>query len=460
MILFLMIPSFPMALYQHLGCGPSASVLQSGDSLFFGKELKYALCVLVLGFPLFALRSSARLCALCVKSGLMRMRLCRAVFIRVNPRRNFVRFAPFALLGYLLPPLRSLCCLLLKSDLVVPLLFLLSFPNLATASEPSQTPDQLKAKWSRVSQDELLKAATSGNGEAQYYLGLTEWVAAGDQADRSWALWSSNRMAQAQVAKKGVDANRARWAAVPEAEAMQAAEAGDDGAQLFIKQIEYERAQDHGLKAFEWLKRAAAQSLPPAQYEVAIRYLRLSGWVIVPSDKKQGIDLLRRAAAQGYEGAQHRLANILIEGDIQAPIDLSQGIDLSERNLLTIDLPQGIELLRKAADQGCPRAEFELAQEYACGNGDPRSDAETPVALLSKAAKAGWSDAQFTLAERYCTGFNVQTNNAKAFFWYSQAASNGVEKAFLQCNKLKSSLSADDYQQVRRLSEELKAHPK
>jgi TPR repeat protein len=324
------------------------------------------------------------------------------------------------------------------------LFILLAFLNFATASEPSHPPDPLKAKWSQVSTNELLKAAENGNGEAQYYLGASEWAAALTEADYSRSLWSSNRLAQQQISANGnADANHARWAAVSEAEAMQAAQAGDPGAQLFIKQIEYERARDRGLKAFQWLKRAADQSVAPAEYEVATRYLGFSGWVTVPSDKKPAIDLLRRAAAQGNEGAQHRLANIFIEGD-----------------LLPIDLPQGIELLRKAADQGCPRAQFELAQEYACGNGDPRSDIETPVALLSKSAKAGWSDAQFTLAERYRTGFNVQTNNAKAFFWYSQAASNGVAKAFLQCNKLKGSLSAEDCEQVRLLTEELRARSK
>jgi hypothetical protein len=172
-----------------------------------------------------------------------------------------------------------------------------------------------------------------------------------------------------------------------------------------------------------------------------MRYLGRCGWVIVPCDSQEGMKWLRRAVAHGSEGAQHNLAEMLIEGTV-IPADLAEGIDW----------------LRKAAAQGCPRAQFELAQQYACGNGDPRDASETPVVLLSKAAKAGWGEAQFVLGERYRIGLGVETNRVKAFFWYDSAASNRIDKAAQSRDKLRASLSPEDHRQLRLWSEGLE-HP-
>jgi TPR repeat protein len=118
---------------------------------------------------------------------------------------------------------------------------------------------------------------------------------------------------------------------------------------------------------------------------------------------------------------------------------------------------QAVEWLRKAADQGCARAQFELAQQYACGNGEPRSTAETPVALFTRSAKAGWMDARLALGERYRVGLGVEANRAHAFFWYNLAATQESRAAIEQQEKLKGSLTTDDYRQIARWSEELKS---
>jgi TPR repeat protein len=91
------------------------------------------------------------------------------------------------------------------------------------------------------------------------------------------------------------------------------------------------------------------------------------------------------------------------------------------------DIPAGVEWLRNAADQGCARAQFNLAQQYACGNGEPRTAAETPAALIRKSAEAGWLEAQFALAERYRTGLGLQQDYLEAIRWYRRAADNSQE---------------------------------
>ena len=112
--------------------------------------------------------------------------------------------------------------------------------------------------------------------------------------------------------------------------------------------------------------------------------------------------------------------------------------------MLPPDVPRAIYLLRLAAEQGCPRAQLEFAQQYTCGNGEARSADETPVALLTKAANAGVANAQFALGERCRMGFGVEKNKARAWFWYRVAASRGLREAAARRQKLEGELSQDE----------------
>jgi TPR repeat protein len=299
--------------------------------------------------------------------------------------------------------------------------------NATSAGRPTR---QAQGRWQNVSREELLKAAEAGDGEAQYQYGLREWSAAAADADRAIRQqpfkWTPNNMGPSTDERKAMVS---KWSAVPEAEARQAAASGDSGAKYFLWKLDSDRAQERGRKAFEWFKKAAEQSVAPAESAVALAYLG-RGWQAPPRDLKEGMKWLRKAIADGSEPAQHQLAIMLIEGAF-----------------LPVDVPEGIDRLRIAADQGCPRAQFELALQYVSGSGDPRSDGDTPVALLTKAATAGWGEAQFCLAERYRTGFGVQASPAKAFFWYDLAAAQRVNRAAEQRDQLKAQLTKDDYRQ-------------
>lgn len=325
------------------------------------------------------------------------------------------------------------------------LLVLLSAGPLAAQSTNSFSASlvqQITNQWAHVPREQLLKAAESGTAEAQYYYGVTETQMAGQDADmavRQW--WRSNTPPQqpTQLSRAEVEAGRARWAAAPEAEARKAAMDGDRGAQAVITKLDSARAVERGRRAFPWLEKAADQSLPPAEYEVGIRYLGVSGWQVIELDRKRGLEWLRRAADHGFESAQHQMAGFLLRGEF-----------------VNADVGQAIELLRKAADQGCPRAQYELAQQYSCGNGEPRSHGETPVTLLTRAAKAGWLQAAFDLGERSRLGLGTEPSKVKAFFWYDLASTN-VTSAAMERNKLKAGLTQADYQQLKKLSEDFRS---
>ena len=248
--------------------------------------------------------------------------------------------------------------------------------------------------------------------------------------------WGTNRTSRAWLTPPSaaeLEATRAKWAAVPETAARQAGLAGDRGAQWFVSRLDSDRAVQRRAKAFELLKQAAGQSYPPAEFDVAEFYLYLAPWVVGDRDEKQGLKWLHQALDHGYEPAQHQWADLLLEGGV-----------------LTPDVPQAIDLLRLAAGQGCPRAQFELAQQYSCGNGEARSADETPVALLAKAANVGVADAQFALGERCRMGLGVEKNKARAWFWYRVAASRGSREAAARRRKLEGELTQEEVLQASR----------
>ena len=300
---------------------------------------------------------------------------------------------------------------------------------------------QVRSNWSGASLDQIRQAAAAGKPDAQYAFGMLEWNAARRDVDRAYSQWSrtNNAAKRPRLTQAELDAARVKWSALPEPEARRAAEAGDSGAQAFVTQLDSNRAQERARLAADWLKRAADQSFPPAEYEMAMRRLGVEPWRVVPTDPQEGLKWLYQAVDHGVEGAQHRLGNLLVEGTLIPP-----------------DLGKAIVYLQLAADKGCHRAQYDLAVQYACGHGEPRSSAETPVALLTLAAKGGCAEASFALGQRSLAGFGIEHSAARAYFWFSLAASQGAPKAAAERNKLIASLTPEDRQRIARWQQESK----
>ncbi|MCL2644011.1 MAG: hypothetical protein FWD51_00955 [Betaproteobacteria bacterium] len=89
---------------------------------------------------------------------------------------------------------------------------------------------------------------------------------------------------------------------------------------------------------------------------------------------------------------------------------------------------QRIETVKRAAEEGDARAQFDLGRLYVEGKGVPRNDAEA-VKWFRKAAEQGNALAQSNLGWMYIKGFGVARNNVEAAKWYRKAAEQGVPDA-------------------------------
>jgi len=84
--------------------------------------------------------------------------------------------------------------------------------------------------------------------------------------------------------------------------------------------------------------------------------------------------------------------------------------------------------IRKASDQGSPRAQGILGKMYAVGTGVPQNDAEA-FRLYKRAAAAGDRDAQASLGMVYLLGKGTVKDPIQAYVWSSVAADAGVDAA-------------------------------
>jgi hypothetical protein len=84
--------------------------------------------------------------------------------------------------------------------------------------------------------------------------------------------------------------------------------------------------------------------------------------------------------------------------------------------------------LYKAAHQGHPQAQYQLAINYSIGNGGVVRDTEKSLMWYHKAAEQGHRDAQLSLGKKYMNGWGVKKDEEKSFQWYLKAAEqNNVE---------------------------------
>lgn len=280
-----------------------------------------------------------------------------------------------------------------------------------TTSTNAPTWEQMRAKWAGLRAAEVEAAAASGDAEAQYFFGMIETQAAArDQyiAYRQWDAFS-RLDPSGQTATNASAVPRTNWAGIEE-ELVHRALSGDRDAQRRITNLDTDRAGERQRSAFIWLQKAANQSFVPAVYEVAWSYLRLADSGTKSTSTEEGLKLLGKAVAANYPNAQNRMAELLLGGAV-----------------IPADLPRAIHLLRQAVDGGSARAKFNLAVQYAAGNGEPRSPAETPVALLRQASEAGVVQAQIVLAERCWTGLGTPTDYFEAVYWYRKAAASGQD---------------------------------
>lgn len=144
-----------------------------------------------------------------------------------------------------------------------------------------------------------------------------------------------------------------------------------------------------------------------AQLSLGISYLSRRGGIA--QDFPQGVNWVRKAAEQGNADAQELLGILYADG-----LGVSQ------------DYQQAANWYQKAAEQGNAGAQEFLGMLYGNGDGVPK-DLRQAAYWLRKAAEQGRVKAQVMLGSMYTFGVGVPLDWALAYALFSHAAANGDE---------------------------------
>ena len=119
-------------------------------------------------------------------------------------------------------------------------------------------------------------------------------------------------------------------------------------------------------------------------------------------------DYFRRAAEQGYRGAQERLGAAYFAG---------RGV--------AQDFTEAVQWFRQAADQGHARAQLVLGVIYRTGTGAPQDYSEA-MQWYRRAAEQDNADAQKQLGNMYLNGEGIPQDYVSAHMWFNLAASRST----------------------------------
>jgi TPR repeat protein len=208
--------------------------------------------------------------------------------------------------------------------------------------------------------------------------------------------------------------------------------------------------EDSGTKtAAEWIKLAASQGYVPAQNKLA--HLYQNGLWGVEKHLANAVEWYTQAATSDWRGksyplAQYNLATMYYYGegvtqDFETAINwfldaTSQGLPSAQyfTGLMyhngegfAKNLKKTIDWYTKASKQGSAPAQFALARMYDKGDGVPKNS-EKAIRFAFKAAQQGYAAAQYYLGQAFENGLDeVPQDNVEAYYWYSLAAKNTNE---------------------------------
>jgi hypothetical protein len=169
------------------------------------------------------------------------------------------------------------------------------------------------------------------------------------------------------------------------------------------------------VKAFACYKPLAEQGNAAAQYNLGYMYDNGHG---VPRDDGQAISWYKKAADQGYVGAQARLGQA-------AQAQPMQECDQYHKN---DQYAKAFACYKPLAEQGNAEAQHNLGWMYEHGHGVPQ-DYQQALSWYRKAAEHGNAPAQNYLGYIYDNGQGVPQDYSQAVSWYRKAAEQGLDEA-------------------------------
>jgi TPR repeat protein len=147
---------------------------------------------------------------------------------------------------------------------------------------------------------------------------------------------------------------------------------------------------------------------PEIQTETGNRYKEGKD---VPRDYKEAVYWYRRAAEQGFAGAQNNLA-VMYEQGLGVPKDESEAV----------------KWYRKAAEGQNAKAQHSLGVMYRDGRGIPHDLGEA-AKWISRAAEQSHHSAFRDMGEIYWKGLGVSQNNIRAYMWWRLGTLQGDKES-------------------------------
>ena len=203
---------------------------------------------------------------------------------------------------------------------------------------------------------------------------------------------------------------------------------------------------DHTKKAYEQIRKAADEGNAIALYMMAAYFSQ--GYGVQHINNQKAIAYFKKSYEAGYPVAGYDVAASLPDGSPEQKeirnhakdkiLELANEEDVfaqasaawgyREGYGTAVDHVEAVKWVRKAAEQGFARAQYDLGLMYQFGRGVERSY-EKAVEWVLKAAEQGDADAQYHLGGMYELGDGVEQSYEKAVEWYLKAAKQGLDWA-------------------------------
>ena len=199
---------------------------------------------------------------------------------------------------------------------------------------------------------------------------------------------------------------------------------------------------DHTEKAYEQIREAADEGNAIALYMMAAYFLQ--GYGVQPINEQKAIAYFKKSYEAGYPVAGYDVAASLPDGSPEQDeirnhakdniLELANEEDVfAQTNAAwgyregygtAVDHVEAVKWVRKAAEQGFARAQYDLGLMYEFGTGVERSN-EKAAEWYLKAAEQGYAEAQCNLGYMYANGTGVEQSYVKAAEWFLKAAEQG-----------------------------------
>jgi TPR repeat protein len=170
---------------------------------------------------------------------------------------------------------------------------------------------------------------------------------------------------------------------------------------------------------------------PDAQTKIGNRHRTGDG---VARDYTKAVYWYRKAAEQGYSGAQNNLA-----------VMYEQGLGVSKNK------SEAAKWFRKAAEQKDAYAQHSLGILYRDGEGVPQNLAEA-AKWIRRAAEQSHHTAFRDMGEIYWKGLGVSQSNVRAYMWWKLSALHGDKESEMSLDRAAAKMTSNSVNEAEKMA--------